>query len=62
MEAEEVGQATMVSATSAASPVTMQMSVDRSSVITVIEPIIFQKMSQNRRNVSTNLLTEEVEE
>jgi len=63
VEAEEVGQATMVSATSAASPVTMQMSVDRSSVITVVRPVILQRIAGlNRRNESTNLLTEEVEE
>jgi len=45
VEAEEVGQATMVSATSAASPITMQMSVDRSSVIIVVRPVILQRIA-----------------
>jgi len=45
VEAEEVGQATMVSATSAASPVTMQISVDRSSAIIVVRPVILQRIA-----------------
>ena len=44
VEAEEVDQATMVSATSAASLVTMQMSVNRSSVIILVRPVILQRI------------------
>ena len=40
----EVNQATLVSATSGASPVITQMSVDRSSVITVVRPVILQRI------------------
>jgi len=44
VEAEEVGQAIMVSATSASSLIITQMSVDRSSVITMVRPIILQRI------------------
>ena len=43
-EAEEFGQAIVVSATSVASLVTMQMSVDRLNVITVVRSVILQRI------------------